>query len=581
MRDEMDAIEQQLTNAFRMARHGIPVVRLDRYSKHPNTRGWQKTATTDDTVIGKWDTPFNYAEVLPDEVVVVDVDGKDAGEAFQHQYGDLPDKTWIKWTPGLKRGEPGLHFYYRLPAGVKVQTRALSGVDIKGPGTALVGAGSAQRHGNVIGLYRWIGGHAPRDVEMAEAPPWLVELVTAPPASALAQGGEALPVDSLHIDDRFKDLIREGAPEGERSEALFAVERAMVQAGYPDADIIAVLMDERNGLSEKPRAQGQAWLESDIRRAREKPYDRPKKAIQVITAGELMKMNLEPPQMIARGLLPEGVGLMAGKGKVGKSLWQLQLALAVAGGWSAFGKYPVKQGEVLYLALEDDVFRLKERMGCMLNGKPLPEEQLCLVAKDKRCPLNYQQWLDEINDWLAAHPQARLVIIDTFGKIRDPRPGMDWYQEDYEAVEALHQLWRRGLALVVVHHMNKRPDGDDWVDTISASTGLSGAVDTLFGLTRGRGESKGTLRVTGRGIADTEATWAFDYPTWRPCDNEAALSANRKAIVKAIREAGCPLGPKETADATGVNYNTVRVRMPDMARKGQLKTDGDGKYDLP
>ncbi len=74
IRDEMDAIEQQLTSAFRMARRGIPVVRLDRYSKRPNTRGWQTTATTDETIIFKWDTSFNYAEVLPDGLLVVDVD---------------------------------------------------------------------------------------------------------------------------------------------------------------------------------------------------------------------------------------------------------------------------------------------------------------------------------------------------------------------------------------------------------------------------------------------------------------------------------------------------------------------------
>jgi RecA-family ATPase len=53
------------------------------------------------------------------------------------------------------------------------------------------------------------------------------------------------------------------------------------------------------------------------------------------------------------GIVCEGLSLLAGPPKVGKSWLSLDLALSVAGGGKAFGAIPVQPGPVLYLALED------------------------------------------------------------------------------------------------------------------------------------------------------------------------------------------------------------------------------------
>ena len=80
-------------------------------------------------------------------------------------------------------------------------------------------------------------------------------------------------LDSLRVSDAIKNLIREGKPRGQRSEAIFAAIRAMIKAGHGDEEIIAVLVDPANGLSEKPRDKGAVWLTGEIKRAREKPID--------------------------------------------------------------------------------------------------------------------------------------------------------------------------------------------------------------------------------------------------------------------------------------------------------------------
>jgi hypothetical protein len=70
------------------------------------------------------------------------------------------------------------------------------------------------------------------------------------------------------------------------------------------------------------------------------------------TAAELMAMDLPPVRWVVPDILPEGVTLLAGKVKMGKSWMCLGLCVAVGSGGVALGTRRVEQGEVLYLALD-------------------------------------------------------------------------------------------------------------------------------------------------------------------------------------------------------------------------------------
>src|SRR5690348_2217418 len=75
-----------------------------------------------------------------------------------------------------------------------------------------------------------------------------------------------------------------------------------------------------------------------------------------IVASEYEDMTWAVPN-----LLPEGLTILAGKQKMGKSFLVLNLAVAVANGGYALGKLPVDKRGVLYLALEDGPRRIQER----------------------------------------------------------------------------------------------------------------------------------------------------------------------------------------------------------------------------
>src|SRR5215208_1743774 len=80
----------------------------------------------------------------------------------------------------------------------------------------------------------------------------------------------------------------------------------------------------------------------------------------MFSAADLLEMDLPPIKWTIPEILPEGVTILAGKAKIGKSFLAFGLCVAVATGGEALGKIPVGRGDVLYVALEDNQRRLKK-----------------------------------------------------------------------------------------------------------------------------------------------------------------------------------------------------------------------------
>ena len=75
-----------------------------------------------------------------------------------------------------------------------------------------------------------------------------------------------------------------------------------------------------------------------------------------------MEIKFSPPQWLIEGLLPEGLSILSGAPKIGKSWLSLQIALAVTTASPLFGRVPNSEKSVLLLALEDNERRLKDRI---------------------------------------------------------------------------------------------------------------------------------------------------------------------------------------------------------------------------
>ena len=60
----------------------------------------------------------------------------------------------------------------------------------------------------------------------------------------------------------------------------------------------------------------------------------------ILTASKLMEIKFSPPQWLIEGLLPEGLSVLSGAPKIGKSWLSLQIALAVTTASPLFGRAP-------------------------------------------------------------------------------------------------------------------------------------------------------------------------------------------------------------------------------------------------
>lgn len=201
----------------------------------------------------------------------------------------------------------------------------------------------------------------------------------------------------------------------------------------------------------------------------------------------------KPP--VVEGLLYPGVYLFVGAPKVGKSFLMAQLAYHVSKGLPLWG-YEVRQGAVLYMALEDDYPRLQGRLYRMFGEDSAADLHLSIYAKQLNSGLE-----EQLRRFVREHPDTRLIIIDTLQKIREAGAEKYSYADDYKVITSLkHLADEKGVCLLLVHHTRKQ-QADDKFDMISGTNGLMGAADGAFLLQKERRtDSAATLDISGRDL---------------------------------------------------------------------------------
>ena len=206
----------------------------------------------------------------------------------------------------------------------------------------------------------------------------------------------------------------------------------------------------------------------------------------------IMDTQLKSNPYIVENLLYPGLYILAGAPKIGKSWLALDLCLSVAEG-EPFLKHETHRGQVLYLALEDSLLRLQNRL---YEFTEEPAEGLQFSTLAKAIGSGLEQQLEDAKRRL---PDLRLIVIDTLQKVR--RTVDVKYGSDYSELGALKSVADKlGVAILLIHHTRKERDSDPF-NMISGTTGLNGCADGSFVLTREkRSENAGTLHCTGRDI---------------------------------------------------------------------------------
>jgi hypothetical protein len=169
-----------------------------------------KDASKDWRFIEKWvsDHPkFNIAIATGriSQIFALDIDPRHGGDdnlkKLEAQYGDLPE------TVRFLTGGGGQHILFRHP-GVDVPNyvgKPAPGIDVRGDGGYIVAPPSTHASGRI---YAIDVDHHPSDVAIAEAPKWLLEAIL------------EKKITSEQRTNNWRDLVRNGAPEGERNNSI-------------------------------------------------------------------------------------------------------------------------------------------------------------------------------------------------------------------------------------------------------------------------------------------------------------------------------------------------------------------------
>ena len=253
--------------------------------------------------------------------------------------------------------------------------------------------------------------------------------------------------------------------------------------------------------------------------------------LETMTAEQLQSAPYSPVPFLVDELLPEGLHILAGAPKIGKSWLALWLCLCVSQGQPLWN-FAVTQGEVLYLSLEDSYRRIQSRLFDLTEDAP-PTLHFAILADTLKHGLEQQ-----IEQFLVEHPATKLVVIDTLQRVQSTGGDSNLYANDYQDVGLLKQLAdKHHIAILLIHHLRKLHD-DDPMNMISGSTGLSGAADSAFVLQKNaRSANAASLHCIGRDIPDRTLKLELgeDDHVWKLlADSKTCSSASKISALQLV-----------------------------------------------
>lgn len=321
-----------------------------------------------------------------------------------------------------------------------------------------------------------------------------------------------------------------------------------------------------------------------------------------VSLQKIMEMEFEPIKWAIEGYVPEGLSVIAGRQKLGKTWLALDLSIAVATGGHALGSIPCKIGNVLYLDLENGHRRLQRRIE-IIFPKQQTRPYLGNIEIVTESPQLDKGLIEALEKWRHSVAEPRLVIIDVLQRIKPAgKTNRNAYENDYAIFQNL-QSWatENGIAVLGLHHTRKG-GADDPLEALSGSNGLSAVADTTLVLDRNQNGT--TLYVRGRDVEEKETALRHDLGIWELLGEAAEVhrTDERKVILQCLADnlpdnqsksfstsgqadnsdnLDASMTPTEIAGALGLRVNNVKQLLHKMAKAGEVQKIGRGRYIHP
>ena len=527
-------------------------------------------------------------------VVDLDKHGDKEGEKsllqWQRESGvSLPDTFEVTTPSG------GRHLWYRAAGLEGGKDGWLEGVDVHG------GPGSAGRYALLPAQSIQNGTYQiTRKVGFADLPTAVVDSVNAArkarPETKALPGAPAEEADLLITLREIMDMAP--IPQGRRDNTLYALACGWKERGVSHGGMLT-LMSIMNDLgklddSDFTRICGSAWgKESAVfgsaTLASMLPGEQSELRVRGYTAEEVMHMDVPEPAFLIDGILPEGLSVIGGGAKAGKTYLNLQLANALAAGGEFLGRKIETPKRVLYCYLEGGMGQVKKRLTELFGGNYRAPKNLIFTHQIP--PLNAVGFA-YLRRMIETH-RADLVIIDTWQCVRIPgaEKRLNAYQQEYRELTELRNelIVSAGVSVLLTHHQ-KQMNGRDRIDalnTLSGSAAIGGAADCVLLLNRDRGADTAFLEIHGRDVEDLSLGLVKTEPMgWRvsAAGNSVLLIPEtefQRSIAEALRKFPRGATVHDVAEAIpgGGKYNSVLQQLKRWADDGRVDKVGK-KYRL-
>ena len=305
-------------------------------------------------------------------------------------------------------------------------------------------------------------------------------------------------------------------------------------------------------------------------------------------AKDIRETEYEPIPAVVEGLIFPGITFINGKSKIGKSFKALQIANAVETGGTFLGLKCAK-GSVLHYSLEDGRRRNQSRWKTM--GIEPAEAMYQFRDRKPKIPLLTMGLEEEIEDWIKNTPDAKLVIIDPYGKVKKTLGGykLNAYENDNFNLQNIYTLANKySIAVVFLHHTKKKSENDVF-DEINGSAGIQSNADSMIVIGSDRKIGKNPVLYCLPKDAEQQE---FEISLNAKCLWEYVGKpgeANRTKIQKTIIEAVKKLESGDGAKAADIKDDVrkeddswtkdhIQVELGRLADKGELFKVKQGIY---
>lgn len=297
--------------------------------------------------------------------------------------------------------------------------------------------------------------------------------------------------------------------------------------------------------------------------------------------------NADYPELewIVQGLLPIGMAIIGGRPKTGKSWITMQVAQSSGDSKLDFLGKQVRQGRVLYFALEDNHRRLKYRMEKQGWTEKSRKNVNFVTLDEFSREIGFLHLKDNAKKLYSYVEKGKysFVVIDPFNVAFMGLQNIDNNTVVTNVLKPLHaySLSNNVLTYLIDHH-NKSSSGKDGnqspIDNILGSTAKSSITDTALGVYK-IGKGKLRFMAVGRDFEEVDMKIIADDHMHYCYDGIGELTDKEQDVFELLVAASTELKLAKIAEFLGIPESRASERLSKLRQLGFAeKTDNGFVY---